>query len=190
MIIMWRMSRVITLPGNTGPSAANHLFLFFLFFPSPRSEGGGGGVFEGWQKGLEFQQFHFLARGFNIIFNLPCLITNMKLSAPAGANLGRNRTMCSSGCNFATSCWHPAKAGGGECNTFRPPEGQRHYLSGKARWEEGGHGASALHHVPIHHNVTQSHACQDSVCTLPGVRGVSESSVLLIKKWSQPGRDS
>lgn len=84
-------------------SSQSSLPIFSIFFPSPRSKGGRGGI-EGWRKGLEFQQFHFLARGFNIIFNLPCLITNMKLSAPAGANLGRNRTMCSSGCNFATSC--------------------------------------------------------------------------------------
>lgn len=70
------MSRVITLPAlirQHGPfsSQSSH------FLPFLRRQGAG-------MKGesiLNFQQFHLVAVGFNIIFNLPCLIANMKLSA-------------------------------------------------------------------------------------------------------------
>lgn len=73
-----------------------------------------------------FQQFHFLATASNIVLNLPRLITNMKLSAAAAA-AGRTGDVierrAAPAAIFATSCWHPAKAGGSECNTLCPPEG-------------------------------------------------------------------
>ncbi len=115
---------------------------------------------------ISADRLHFLAGGFNITFNLPCLITNMKLSAPV-KQTRPNRATCGALCSFATSCWHLSKAGGGECNTVCPPEGRRHCLLGG-----GGHGASVFHHLAIHHNVTQVPACQDSQHALPGVRGV------------------
>lgn len=85
--------------------------------------------------------------------------------------------------SVATSCWHLSKAGGCECNTFCPPEG---------RWDclLGGHRAPVFHHLPIHHNVTQVPACQDSVVALYQVWEWSEFSGLLIRKWSQLAHDS
>lgn len=124
-----RMSCVITLPvliRQHGPSSSqsSHLLPSLHWLQTV--------VFVRWWKCLEFQQNNCIFLQEVISFNLPCLMTNMKLSALV-TQTRLNRTTCCTLCSFATSCWHPSKAGGGECNTFCPPEGRRHCFVGGSR---------------------------------------------------------
>lgn len=145
-----RMSRVISLPaliGQQGPIC------------SQRIQAGSCVAWSLKVSWISAAQLHFLAGGFGIIFNFPRLTTNMKLSVLVKQRR-LNRATCSVFRSVATSCWHISKAGGCECNTFCPPEGRQGCLLGRG----GGHRAPVFHHLPIHHNVTQVPACQDSVC--------------------------
>lgn len=163
MIIQSRMSRVITLPAlirQHGPfsSQSSH------FLPFLRRQGVG---MEG-ESILNFQQFHFVAVGFNIIFNLPCLIANMKLSAV----VKQTQDLMEQRAALPAILLHHA-------DIFPRPEAGNVIHSALLRGGgpicqvgRGGHGISVFHHLPIHHNVTQLPACQGSQRAWPGVRGV------------------
>lgn len=151
MIIRPRMSLVFTLPV---------LMRKHGFFGSQSSHC--LPVLQRWWKHLELQQFHFLAGGFNI--QPPSLNNKPETVSTSEANLIEKHAA------LAAILLHHA-------DTLPRLEAVNviHSVLLRSRstvcwWEERRGGASVFHHIPIHHNVTQLPACQDSQCGLPGVR--------------------
>lgn len=159
------MSQVITFPvliRQRGPfrSPSSHCFLSF-------NDNRQRVVLVRQWKLLEFRQTSWIFRQQVSLWylNLPFFITNMKLSALV-KQTRLNQTTFSALCGFLLH----------HVDIFPRPEAvnviHSVLLRGGRTLCWGGHGASVFHHLPIHHNVTQAPACQDSQCALPGVREV------------------
>lgn len=108
---------------------------------------------QSWWKHLEFQQFHFLAAGFNI--QSPLLNNKHETVSSSDANVIKNDAA------LAANLLHHAVIFPKAEGVIHPvPWGTAALFGGG-----GGHGISVFHHRSIHHNVTHLPARQDlSVC--------------------------
>lgn len=118
-------------------------------------------LLQNWQKPLEFQQFHFLAAGFNI--EAPSLNNKQETVSTCDANVIKNDAAPTAILLHHADIF--PKAGG----VIHPV-----LLRNSTVWwgRGGGHGISVFHHGSIHHGVTHLPMRQDSPCALPGVRRV------------------